>query len=93
MLTAPKKPYIIIENNLDKNNSYKSNTDNSNKNKMSNAINDNTKTTKLGTTNFCIKIHIPHLLILLNLFAVSFTKQKSTLLPVLSMLDPKNLNF
>ncbi len=59
---------------------------------MSNVIDKDTKEKKLGLSNFNIKVHISHSLVLLNLSALNFTKQKLTSLPVPSILDLAKTN-
>ena len=71
----------------------KSDSDKSKKDEISNAIDENIKQKKLGTSNFNIKVYISYLLVLLNLFFLNSTKQKLTLSPVLSMLDLAKYNL
>ncbi len=69
-----------------------SDSDESERDEMSNAIYENTEKKELGTSNSSIKVHIPYSLVWLNSSALNSTKQKSTSLPVSSMLDPAEHN-
>ncbi len=69
-----------------------SDSDESEKDEMDNAINKNTKEKELGTSNSSIKVHIPRSLVWLNLSALNSTKQKLTSSPVPSMLNPAEHN-
>lgn len=60
---------------------------------MNNTINKDTKEKKLEIFNSSIKVYISHLLVLLNLSTLNFTKPKSMFLPVPTMLDPTKYNF
>lgn len=60
---------------------------------MSDAIDKNTEKKELRTSNFSIKVHIPHLSILLNLSTLNLWKQKLILSSVPSMLDSDKYNL
>lgn len=60
---------------------------------MSDTIDKNTKEKELEISNSSIKVYILYSLVLLNLSTLNSTKQKSTLLPVPSMLNPAKHDF
>lgn len=71
----------------------KNESNKSNKIKMNIAIGKINKKKELEIINFCINIHLSHLSILPNSSYVNFTKQKSIIIPSLSMPDPTKYNF
>lgn len=65
----------------------KNESDENNKDKISNPIGENIERKELGTINSRIKVHIPRSLILPNSSSINSTKQKLPLSPVLLILD------
>ncbi len=86
---TPTRIRVIGRGCLQKNRKIvtKSNSDESKRDEMSDAIDKNTKEKELGTSNSGIKVHIPRSLIWLNLSSLNSTNQKPTSSPVPSMLD------
>lgn len=65
----------------------------SKRDEMSDGIDNDTKEKELGISNSCIKVHILRSLVWLNLFALNSIKEKLTLAPFSSMLNPTKHDF
>ncbi len=87
--------YVIKDQCLQKNRKIviKSDSNKSKRDQISNATDKDTKEKELDTFNYNIKVYISRSLVRLNLSALNSIKQKLTLSPVRSMLDPAKHNL